>query len=272
MAEAATDSVTPAITPPIGSAASEPIEADLPPAAAAVGMAADAGVTPATLGPSRSSFHRELEHIQDEVLVLGSMVEKATLRSVEALRARDVGEARAIDAEDVLLNRKRYQIEEDILRLLATQQPMAGDLRRLTAMLLIATDLERMGDYAAGIARICIEIADEPLVKPLIDVPRMAEKATSMLRRSLDAFVDRDVSAAQAIAREDDDVDALYQQVYRELLMLMLVNPRVIDQATRLLWVAHNLERVADRVQNICERVVFVATGRIVEFSHGPMG
>jgi phosphate transport system protein len=243
-------------------------------------LATDAAAPPNAEGDSpagsglhaRSGFQRDIERIQDEVLILGSMVEKATLRSVEALRARDVGEARAIDAEDVLVNRKRYQIEDEVIRLIATQQPMAGDLRRLTAMLLISTDLERIGDYAAGIARICVAIADEPLIKPLIDVPRMAERATSMLRRSLDAFVARDVEASEAIAREDDEVDALYQQVYRELLMLMLVNPRVIDQATHLLWVAHNLERVADRVQNICERTIFVATGRMQEFSRGPLG
>jgi phosphate transport system protein len=126
-----------------------------------------------------------------------------------------------------------------------------------------------MGDYAAGIAHICVQIGDEPLVKPLIDIPRMAEKATGMLRRSLDAFIERDVAAAEQIAQEDDEVDDLYQQVYRELLTIMLANPRTIDQATHLLWVAHNLERVADRVQNICERVVFVVTGRMHEFSRG---
>jgi phosphate transport system protein len=146
---------------------------------------------------------------------------------------------------------------------------MASDLRQLAAILHIVTDLERMGDYAAGIAHICVQIGDEPLIKPLIDIPRMAEKATGMLRRSLDAFIERDVAAAEHIAQEDDEVDDLYQQVYRELLTLMLANPRTIDQATHLLWVAHNLERVADRVQNICERVVFVVTGRMREFSRG---
>jgi phosphate transport system protein len=226
----------------------------------------------ADIGKSRTSFHRELERLQDEVLVLGSMVEKATLRAVDALRARDIAAAVAIEAEDSLLNRKRFEIEEAALLLIATQQPMASDLRRLAAIVHIVTDLERMGDYAAGIARICVQIGDEPLIKPLIDIPRMADKATGMLRRSLDAFVERDVAAAQAIAREDDEVDALYQQVYRELLMLMLANPRTIDQATHLLWVAHNLERVADRVQNICERVVFVVNGRMHEFSRGPLG
>jgi phosphate transport system protein len=231
-----------------------------------------AGAPPVSVSRSRTVFHRELERLQDEVIVMGSMVEKATLRAIDALRSRNVAAAREIQAEDVLLNRKRFEIEDAALLLMATQQPMASDLRRLAAIVHIVTDLERMGDYAAGIARICVEIGDEPLVKPLIDIPRMADKATSMLRRSLDAFIDRDLIAAEAIAREDDEVDALYQQVYRELLMIMLANPRTIDQATHLLWVAHNLERVADRVQNICERVVFVVTGRMQEFSRGAMG
>lgn len=227
---------------------------------------------PIEITASRSAFHRELERLQDEVLVLGSMVEKAIGRSVDALKKRDIAAARAIEAEDVLINKKRFDIEESTLMLMATQQPMAGDLRRLAAVLNIVTDLERMGDYASGIAHICVEIGDQPHIKPLIDIPRMAEKAVSMLRRSLDAFVERDVAAAEAIAAEDDDVDALYQQVYRELLTLMLANPRTIDQATHLLWVAHNLERVADRVQNICERVVFVVTGRMRELSRGSPG
>jgi phosphate transport system protein len=252
----------------VGTPSSEPLQ----PAAAHNGMPEP----PADAYPSgirsRTAFHREIERLQDEVLVLGSMVEKATLRAVDALRTRDLAAAHAIEAEDSLLNRKRFEIEEAALLLLATQQPMASDLRRLAAIMHIVTDLERMGDYAAGIARICIQIGDGPLIKPLIDIPRMADKATSMLHRALDAFVERDVAAAESIAHEDDEVDALYQQVYRELLMLMLANPRTIDQATHLLWVAHNLERVADRVQNICERAVFVVTGRMQEFSRGPMG
>lgn len=229
-------------------------------------------VFPSSINKSRSAFHRELEHLQDEVLVLGSMVEKATLRAIDALRARNLAAARAIEAEDTLLNRKRFEIEEAALLLIATQQPMASDLRQLAAILHIVTDLERMGDYAAGIAHICVQIGDEPLLKPLIDIPRMADKATGMLRRALDAFIERDVDAAERIAQEDDEVDDLYQQVYRELLTIMLANPRTIDQATHLLWVAHNLERVADRVQNICERVVFVVTGRMREFSRGTVG
>lgn len=207
--------------------------------------------------------------MQSEVLVLGSMVEKAILRSVDALKTRDVASARIIEAEDAHINRKRFEIEESALLLIATQQPIATDLRHLAAMLHIVTDLERMGDYAAGIARICVMNGDEPLIKPLIDIPRMADKATSMLRRSLDSFLERDVNAAESIADEDDGVDELYQQVYRELLTIMLANPRTIDQATHLLWAAHNLERVADRVQNICERVVFVVTGSMRELSRG---
>ena len=222
--------------------------------------------------PSRLHFHQELAHLQDDVLVLGSMVEKATLRAVDALRQQDVPAARVIDAEDALINRKRFELEEATMLLMATQQPMASDLRRLAAILHIVTDLERMGDYAAGIARICVAIGDEPLIKPLIDIPRMAEIATSMLHEALAAFVARDVAAAEAIARRDDEVDALYQQVYRELLALMLANPRTIDQATHLLWAAHNLERVADRVQNICERIGFMVTGRMQELSRGPLG
>ena len=221
--------------------------------------------------PSRVHFHHELAHLQDEVLVLGSMVEKATLRAVEALRLQDLASARAIDVGDALINRKRFDIEESAMLLMATQQPMASDLRRLAAILHIVTDLERMGDYAAGIARICVAIGEEPHIKPLIDIPRMAEIATSMLHDALEAFIARDVAAAESIARRDDDVDALYQQVYRELLALMLANPRTIDQATHLLWAAHNLERVADRVQNICERVVFMVTGRMQELSRGPL-
>ncbi len=228
--------------------------------------------SPAQVSRNRTAFHRELEHVQEEILVLGSMVEKAVLRSVDALRNRDTAAARIIEAEDVLINKKRFEIEEAAIMLIATQQPMASDLRRLAAVLQIVTDLERMGDYASGIARICIDIGDQPHIKPLIDIPRMAEKSVSMLRRSLDAFIESDVAAAESIAREDDEVDDLYQQVYRELLTIMLANPRTIDQATRLLWAAHNLERVADRVQNICERVVFVVTGRMQELSRGSMG
>jgi phosphate transport system protein len=215
---------------------------------------------------TRETFDRELRRLQDEVLVLGSLVEKATIESVELLKRRDQEGARRLIAEDRrVINEKRFAIESGALTLIATQQPMAGDLRVLAAVIEIAHELERMGDYAKGIAKINLMMGDEPLLKPLIDLPRMAEKASDMLHRALEAFVRRDVDLARAIPEEDDQVDGLYNQVYRELLTLMMANPRDIDRATYLLWVAHNLERTADRVANICERVIFMVTGEMVE-------
>jgi len=213
----------------------------------------------------RTSFDRDLQHLQDEVLVLGSMVEKTLIESVEILKRRDREAAQQLIAGDRAINAKRFAIENNALVLIATQQPMAGDLRTLAAMLVIANELERIGDYAKGIAKINIMMGDAPLLKPLIDIPRMAEKARDMLHRALEAFVQRDVDLARAIPAEDDEVDALYNQVYRELLTYIMSDPRTIDQATQLLWVAHNLERAADRVTNICERVVFTVTGKMVE-------
>ena len=213
----------------------------------------------------REAFERKLQRLQDEVLILGSMVENALVESVELLKRRDLDGATRLIAEDSGINRKRFQIEADTLVLIATQQPMAGDLRTLAAILEIVTELERMGDYAKGISRISLMIGEQPLLKPLIDLPRMAQKARDMLHQSLDAFVRRDVDLARAIPAQDDEVDDLYNQVYRELLTYIMADPRTIDQATQLLWVAHNLERTADRVTNICERVVFTVTGEMVE-------
>jgi phosphate transport system protein len=142
---------------------------------------------------------------------------------------------------------------------------MARDLRFLAAILEIITELERIGDYAKGIAQINIRLGEEPLVKPLIDIPKMADKGLDMLRRSLEAFVQRDAVTARAIPDEDDEVDRLYNEVYRELLQIMINDPHTVDRATMLLWAAHNLERLADRVTNICERIVFVVTGEILE-------
>lgn len=213
----------------------------------------------------RESFDRELQRLQDEILALGSMVENALVESVDILKRRDMEGSRRLIAQDRLINEKRFAIEADALALIATQQPMAGDLRTLAAVLEIVTELERMGDYAKGIARINLMMGEKPLLKPLIDIPRMAEKARDMLHRALDAFVRRDVALARAIPADDDEVDALYNQVYRELITLIMTDPRTIDQANYLLWVAHNLERTADRVTNICERVVFTVTGEMME-------
>jgi len=215
---------------------------------------------------TRETFDRELQRLQDEVLVLGSLVEQAIVESVELLKRRDTDGARRLIAEDKrVINEKRFAIEAEALTLIATQQPMAGDLRVLAAVIEIAHELERMGDYSKGIAKINLMMGDEPLLKPLIDVPVMAEKARDMLHRALEAFVRRDVDLARAIPQEDNEVDALYNQVYRDLLALMMQNPGDIDRATYLLWVAHNLERTADRVANICERIIFMVTGEMVE-------
>ena len=216
---------------------------------------------------TRTSFDRALRELQDQVLVLGSLVDKAIERSMEALRRLDHQAAREIIQDDDRIDRRRFQIENQAIELIAMQQPMARDLRTIVAVLHIVVELERMGDYAEGIAKIVLMHGDQPLLKPLIDLPRMADQARQMLRRSLDAFIEHDAEAAKEIAAEDDEVDALYNQVYRELLTFMLNDPRTIDRATWLMWVSHNLERIADRVTNICERVVYEVTGQMEEMN-----
>jgi len=213
----------------------------------------------------RERFDHYLRELQDEVLVMGSMVGKAIARSMKALKERDLELAKQVVTDDAKINRKRLDIEERCTELIVTQQPVASDLRSIVAILNIIVDMERIGDHAEGIAKIAIMIGDEPPLKPLIDLPRMAEKTEDMLRRSLNAFVDRDSETAMKISAEDDEVDNLYDQVYRELITFMLEDPRTITRATRLIWVAHNLERSADRVTNICERVVFTITGKMEE-------
>jgi len=213
----------------------------------------------------RKTFETEIQHVKDEVLVLGSMVEEAILNTVEALKKRDIKASEEILKADKLINEKRFDIENKLMILIATQQPMAHDLRLLASTLEITSELERMGDYAKGIANINIRMGDEPLLKPLIDIPRMAQKGVDMLHRALTAFLTEDVETAKAIPVEDDEVDALYNQVYRELMMFIIQDPKTIERANWLLWVAHNLERFADRVTNICERTVFIVTGEMKE-------
>lgn len=213
----------------------------------------------------RTTFHKKLREIQDDILTMGSMAGKAILRSVDALKNRDLELAHQIITDDQKINNKRFEIEEKCIGLIATQQPMASDLRIIIAILNITTEIERIGDYAVGISRITIMIGDEPPLKPLIDIPRMAEQAVDMLHRSLNAFLNHDAESAKKISDEDDFIDNLYDQVFRELLTFMAEDPKTITRATRLIWVAHNLERAADRVTNICERVVFVVTGKMEE-------
>jgi phosphate transport system protein len=213
----------------------------------------------------REAYQKALKDLQGEVLELGEMVSEAIKDAVEALKKRDIEKSRQIIKNDRLVNRKRFDIEEHCVLLIATQQPMAVDLRILTAILNVITDLERIGDHAEGIAKISLLIGDEPLVKPLVDVPMMAEIARSMLKRCLEAFTDRDAEKARLICNEDDKVDALYEQTYRELLLLMIENPKIIKGATYLMWVSHNL--IADRVTNIAERVVFMVEGKMEELN-----
>jgi phosphate transport system protein len=213
----------------------------------------------------RKTFESEIQQVKDEVILLGSMVEQAIFGSVEALKKRDIKAAEKIIADDKEINKKRFAIENQLMILIATQQPMAHDLRLLASTMEIISELERMGDYAKGIANINVRMGEEKLLKPLIDIPRMAQIGADMLHRSLTAFVNEDVESAKKIPMEDDEVDALYNQIYRELMVFVIEDPKNIERANWLLWVAHNLERVADRVTNICERTIFIATGSFGE-------
>ena len=213
----------------------------------------------------RIDLDRQLGQLQQEVISLAEIVDKATMRSVEALKQRDLTESQQLVQEDDYIDQKRYEIEDRCIDLIATQQPIARDLRAIIALLHITVELERIGDYAEGIAKISLLMGDEPPLKPLIDIPRMAEKATAMLRNSMDSLVSRDTIKANQVLKDDDEVDLLYDQVYRELLVFMLQNPQTIQRATYLLWAAHDLERIADRATNIAERVIFLVTGKMVE-------
>lgn len=215
----------------------------------------------------RHEYFNDLENLRGAVVAMSSMVDKAISRSIESLTRQDVRIAEELVAADRAVNNQRWATEEEALRIIATQAPMARDLRNIAAAIHIVTDLERMGDHAAGIAKIVIDTANEPLLKPLVDIPRMAEVARAMLNDAITAYIEADSDAARRIAMQDDEVDALYEQIYRELLTYMLADPTTINRATHLLWVAHNLERIADRVTNICERVVFAETGELTEIN-----
>ena len=218
----------------------------------------------------RAEFDRDLRIVQDELLMMGSMVEKAIGRSLEALKNRDLLMAEEVVRDDDIIDDKQYEIEEKCIDLIATQQPMAVDLRTIVTVMHLAGELERMGDYAEGIAKISLMMGDEPPLKPLIDIPRMATMASDMLRRSLDAFVNHDVVSSMVVRNDDDEIDALYEQVYRELLTFMLGDPTVIRRATYLLWAAHNIERIADRTTNIAENVIYMVTGERIDVVASP--
>jgi phosphate transport system protein len=216
---------------------------------------------------TREHYGQELADLRASVVAMASMTNKAIDNAVTALARRDVRLAEQVVAADRAINEHRWRTEEQALLVIATQAPMARDLRMIAAVIHIVTDLERMADHAAGIAKIALQTADQPPLKPLVDIPRMSEIAQAMLHDAITAFIEDDQAAARAIVARDDEVDALYDQIYRELLTFMLADPTTINQATHLLWVAHNLERIADRVTNICERVVFAATGQLEELA-----
>jgi phosphate transport system protein len=221
---------------------------------------------------TRVEYLHELQELRDDVVAMASMTDKAIARSVDALKRQDVSLARDVMNADRYINNHRWQTEERALHLIATQAPMAGDLRTISAAIHITTDLERMADHAAGIAKIVILTSNEAALKPLVDIPRMSEIAREMLSASVSAYIDGDVEAAKAVAMRDDEVDALYDQVYRELLTYMMADPATINRATHLLWACHNVERIADRVTNICEWVIFAVNGSLEELSRSLNG
>ena len=213
----------------------------------------------------RATLDRQIHQLQEEVLLLGSMVEQALLNAVDALKRRDLPTAQRIFKGDVLVNEKRYALENAIIIIIATQQPMAHDLRLLASVLEVIVELERIGDYAKGISKVVTRLGDSDIPIPMREFNQMAEMAASMLHRALGAFINEDAALAREIVAEDEQVDDLYNKAYHAIVASMIANPEIIDQANLLMWVVHNLERAADRVTNICERTVYIATGELFE-------
>ena len=213
----------------------------------------------------RADFDRNLKLLQEELLLLGGLVEKAIIDSIEALKTRNIELSHKIVSQDDIIDQKTNQIEEKAIDLIATQQPIAIDLRTLMSVIHISVELERMGDYAEGIGKIGVMMGNDPPVKPLVDIPKMATKSSDMLKRSLDALVKRDPALARQVCEDDDEVDNLYDLIYKDLIALMIDDPTTIQRATYLMWVAHDLERIADRATNIAERVIFLVTGQLVK-------
>ena len=218
---------------------------------------------------TRVTYENQIQDLRDDVVSMASMVDKAIARAIDALQTQDVVLAKQVRKNDKIINASRWAGEDRALTIIATQAPMAGDLRMIAAALQIFTDLERMADHAAGIAKIVLDTADEALLKPLVDIPRMSLIAREMLGDAITAFVEQDEAIARRVAIRDDDVDILNEQIYRELLTFMMADPTTINRATHLLWAAHALERIGDRVTNICERVVFTVTGETEELGGG---
>jgi phosphate transport system protein len=214
---------------------------------------------------NRDTYYKLLNDCKGEVQAMGNLVEKALGRSIEALKKRDLSLGHQIIADDTQINEKRFEIEKKAIELIASQQPAVSELNAIVAILNIITELERIGDYAAGIAKIVIMIGDEPPLKPLIDIPRMSDITIEMIHNSLKSFMENDSKGAIQVVGMDEVVDNMYDQIFRELLMFMMTDPKTVNRATRLVWVAHDIERAADRATNICERVVYMITGKMEE-------
>jgi len=214
---------------------------------------------------TRIHYEKELQRLQDELLLMGSMVSQALSEALGAMKRQDLAAAQRLIDYDRLVNKKRFALEDGVLTLIATQQPMARDMRFLAAVLDLASELERIGDYAKGIGRITLFLGKEPAIKPLVHLPQMCAIVVEMLRDALDAFINQDITAARQIPLRDDQVDELYNAINAELIQLVIATPAIMDRANYFSWAAHNLERAADRVVNICERIIYTVTGEFVE-------
>jgi phosphate transport system protein len=215
----------------------------------------------------RTTFDTELTELKTKLLAYGTRVQGVIGEGMETLKTRDRALAEALIQNDEHLNETRYELEEECYMLMATQGPMAGDLREILSILLIAIELERIADHAKNLAEITLHMGSEPLLKPLIDLPRMAEESQQMLARALGAFAHNDARAAEAVAAMDDEIDNLYKQIFRELMSYIVEDPRTVTRAMNLLFAAHNLERIGDCITNIAERVVYASTGKLEELN-----
>ncbi len=219
---------------------------------------------------ARTVFEQGLDEALDSVRLLASRTEKAIVDSMEALRTRDMTLARSVVDGDQGINQKRYEIEESVIHLMALQAPVASDLREMVSILFIVTDLERIADHAEGIARIALFLEEDTAATAVPDLWEMAEKVRAMLRSSIASFFDRDDALARATCDLDDEVDTLYDSIHRKILQQLVKSPidqHELDVLTHVLWASHNLERIGDRSTNICERAIFLVTGRLEEIN-----
>jgi len=219
---------------------------------------------------SRETLNSHIQEIKDELLVIGELVEAATLKSIDTLKYRDLAAAKTVYLEDQVINAKRYDVENNVLIQIATQQPLAHDLRLLAAMLEIASELERMGDYAKGICKVTLNLGDADIAVPIKEFEKMGQLTVEMLHEALENFIREDVEKARLLPQRDDQVDTIFKKVEHSIIHLMVDQPEMIDHSNLLLWVAHNIERMADRVTNICERTIFVVTGELAELETKP--